>query len=82
MVNSWPWSAGKGWGDFDACKDLVTKTILQGIVNGKRRRGSVKKRWKGNMRVRTGTLPAQLGQIKEDKLERGCCEVICGAPVT
>ena len=26
------------------------------------------------------TLPAQLGQLKQDKVERDCCEVICEAP--
>ena len=29
------------------------------------------------------TLPAQLGQLKrEPKLERDCCKVVCGAPMT
>ena len=26
------------------------------------------------------TLPAELGQLKQNKMERSCCEVICGAP--
>ena len=28
------------------------------------------------------TLPAQLRQMKKDKMERDCCEFICGAPTT
>ena len=28
------------------------------------------------------TLPAQLGQLRQDKMERAWCEVICGAQMT
>ena len=28
------------------------------------------------------TLPAELGQLKTGQDEKGCCEVICGAPTT
>ena len=28
------------------------------------------------------TLPAQVGSRKQDKMEKSCCEVICGAPTT
>ena len=27
-------------------------------------------------------LPADLRQLKQDRLTRGCCEVICGTPTT
>ena len=28
------------------------------------------------------TLPAQPGQLKTEKVEMGCCKVICGSPMT
>ena len=59
------------------------KTILQGIMEGNKRRGRQKKRWKTILKSeQEWTLPAQLGQLKQDKVERTCCEFICGAPTT
>ena len=52
----------------------LAKTILQGTVKGKRKRGRQKKRWEDNIKEWTGMdLPAQLGQLKT---------FICGAPTT
>ena len=43
----------------------LTKTILQGKVKGKRKRGRQKKRWEDNIKEWTGVdLPAHLGQLK------------------
>ena len=56
----------------------LAKTILQGTVKGKRKRGRQKKRWEDNIKE----WPAQLGQLKQVKMERDCCEIICGAPTT
>ena len=55
-------------------------TILQGsAAKGKRRRGGQTKSWEDNIKVgQEWTLPAQLGQLKQDKVERDCCKFICG----
>ena len=43
----------------------LAKTILQGTVKGKRKRGRQKKRWEDNKKSgQEWTLPAQLGQLK------------------
>ena len=43
----------------------LAKTILQGTVNGKRRKGRQKKRLEDKSKSGQGwTLPAQLGQLK------------------
>ena len=48
----------------------LAKTILQGTVKGKRKRGKQKKRWEDNIKEWTGmdfassTRAAQLGQLK------------------
>ena len=43
----------------------LAKTILQGTVHGKRRKGRQKKRWEDTIKVWKGwTLLAQLGQLK------------------
>ena len=43
----------------------LAKTILQGTVKGKRKRGRQKKRWEDNIKSgQEWTLPVQLGQLK------------------
>ena len=59
------------------------KAILHGTVN--RKEGEVDRRRGGKTMIkgRQGcALPADLGQLKQDRLKRGCCEVICGTPNT
>ena len=59
------------------------KAILQDTVN--RKEGEVDRRRGGKtiIKSRQGCgLPADLGQLKQDRLQRGCCEVICGTPTT
>ena len=57
----------------------LAKTILQEKEKeADRRRG-------GKTISKSGqeqTLPAQLGQLKQDKMERDCCEFVCDAPKT
>ena len=61
----------------------LAKTILQGTMNGKRRRFRQKKRLEDNINDRSPwTLPAQLVQLKQDKIERGCCKVMYSALTT
>ena len=49
----------------------------------KRRRDGQKKRWVDHIKELTEMdFPAQLGQLKQDKLERDYCKFICGAPGT
>ena len=55
----------------------LAKTTLQGTMKEQ------KKRWKDNIKKKSGqewTFPAQLGQLKQDKVERDCCKFICGTP--
>ena len=59
------------------------KAILQDTVN--RKEGEVDRRRGGKTIVKSRqgcTLPADLEQLKQDRLKRGCCEVICGTPMT
>ena len=56
----------------------LAKTILQGTVNGKGRRGGQNK-WEDNIKEWTGM---DYGNWRQNKMETGCCEVICGAPTT
>ena len=61
----------------------LAKTILQGTVNGKRRRGRQKKRREDNIQGWTEMGFASLirtAESKKDKVERDCCEVVCDAP--
>ena len=48
----------------------LAKTVIQGTVKGKRR-GTQKKRWEDN--IKEWTLTAQQRQLKQDKVERDCC---------
>ena len=57
------------------------KAILQDTVN--RKEGEVHRRRGGKTIVKSRqgcTLPADLEQLKQDRLKRGCCEVICSTP--
>ena len=68
---------------FSRSSDFA-KAILQDTVNKKE--GEVDRRRDGMtiIKSRQGcALPADLGQLKQDRLKRGCCdEVICGTPTT
>ena len=59
------------------------KAILQDTVN--RKEGGVDRRRGGKTIIKSRqrcTLPADLEQLKLDRLKRGCCEDICGTPTT
>ena len=60
----------------------MAKTILQGT--GARRRGRQKKRWEDNIKKWTGMgfLRCPEGSGRQERMERYCCNVICGAPTT
>ena len=62
----------------------MAKTILQGTVKGARRRGRQKKRWQDNIKEWTGMGVWRFpeGSRRQRRLERYCCNVICGAPMT
>ena len=59
------------------------KAILQDRVNRKEEEVDRKRDGKTIIKSRQGcALPADLGQLKQDRLQRCCCEVICGTPTT
>ena len=62
----------------------LAKTILQGTVKGKRKKRQTEEEvGRQYQRVdRNGHCHIKLGQLKQDKMERDCCEFICGAPTT
>ena len=68
----------------------MAKTILQGIVKGARRRGRQKKRWEYNIKEWTGmgfgeslrVWRVPEGSGRQGRVERYCCNIICGAPTT
>ena len=61
----------------------LAKTVLQGTVKGKRKRGRQKKRWENIIKEWTGLdFASSTRQLKHDKMERDCCKFICGAPLT
>ena len=69
------------WFDHVSRSSGLAKTILQGTVKEKEK--EVDRRRGGKTISKSGqewTLPAQLGQLKQVKMERDCCEFICGAP--
>ncbi|WP_353805866.1 hypothetical protein, partial [Acinetobacter baumannii] len=45
----------------------LSKTILQGKVQGGRRRGRQKKRWEGNIREWTGLTLSEAIRVAEDR---------------
>lgn len=47
----------------------LAKAVLQGIVNGARRRGRQKKKWEGNLRKWTGLNYAASQRIVEDRVK-------------
>ena len=53
----WPFSRSSG----------LAKTILQGTVNGKRKRGRQKKRWEDNIKEWTGMDFASLTRVAENR---------------
>ena len=77
------WSRKLRWFSRFSRSSCFAKAILQDIVN--RKEGEVDRRRGGKtiIKSRQGcALPANLGQLKQDKLKKGCCEVICGIPIT
>ena len=60
----------------------LAKTILQGKVKGKRKRGRQKKRFEDNIKKWTGMDFASSARAAENRMEKDCCEFICGAPTT
>ena len=59
----------------------LAKTILQGTVKGKRKRGRQKKRWEDNIKEWTGMdLPAQLGQLKTGQDGKGLLRIHLWCP--
>ena len=53
----------------------LAKTILQGTVQGTRRKGRQKKRWEDNIKEWT-----EMKFASSTRVERNCCKVIRGAP--
>ena len=59
----------------------LAKTILQGTMKGKRKRGRQKKRWEDNIKEWTGmSLPAQLGQLKTGQDGKGLLQIHLWCP--
>ena len=59
----------------------LAKTILQGTVKGKRKRGRQKKRWEEISKSgQEWTLPAQLGQLKTDQDGKGLLQIHLWCP--
>ena len=62
----------------------MAKRILQGTVKRARRRGRQKKRWEANIKEMDGNgvwrFPEASG--RQGRMERYCCNVICGASTT
>ena len=59
----------------------LSKTILQGTVKGKRKRGGQKKRWKTISKSgQEWTLPAQLGQLKSGQDGKGLLRIHLWCP--
>ena len=58
--------------------------VLQDTVKGTRRRGIHKRRWEDNIKEWVGMDFASSIRAaeKKDKVERDCCEIICGVPTT
>ena len=76
------WSRNENKGGLVVSRGLLVLQ-RQDIVN--RKEGEVGRRRGGKiiLKSRQGcTLPADLEQLKQDRLKRGCCEVICGTPTT
>ena len=61
----------------------LVKTILQGTVKGKRKRGRQRKRWEDNIKEWKGmdfaSSTREAENRKQGKMERDCCKFICGA---
>ena len=62
----------------------LAKAILQGTVKGGRRQGRQRKRWEDNIREWTGLEFGRSQRAVENRgrIEKTCCEIICGAPTT
>ena len=58
----------------------MAKTILQRTVKGVRRRGRQKRKWEDNIKEWTEMGFEDSGE--QGRMERYCCNVICGAPTT
>ena len=62
----------------------LAKTILQGTVKGKRKRGRQKKRWKDNIKEWTGMdfASSTIGQLKTGQDGKGLLRIHLSAPTT
>ena len=61
----------------------LTKTILQGMVKGRRRQGRQRKRWEDDIREWTGPeLAKSQRAMANGKMEESGCKIICNAPAT
>ena len=62
----------------------IAKTVLQGTVKRARKRGRQEKRWEDNIKEWTGNGVWRFpeGSGRQGRMERYCCNVICGAPTT
>ena len=62
----------------------MSKTILQGTVKGARRIGRQKNRWEDNIKESDGKGVWRFpeGSKRQGRVERYCCNVICGAKTT
>ena len=59
----------------------LAKTILQGTVKGKRKRGRQKKRWEDNIKEWTGMdLASSLGQLKTGQDGKGLFQIHLWCP--
>ena len=68
------------WNGHISRSSGMVKTILHGTVKGARRRGRQKKRWEemdGN-----GVWKFPEGSRRQGRMERYCCNIICGASMT
>ena len=70
------------FGHVSRSSDLA-KTVLQGTVKGKRKRGGQKKGWEDSIKEWTGMdLPAQLRQLKTGQDRKGLLQIHLWCPTT
>ena len=57
----------------------LAKTILQGTVKGKEKRGRQKNRWEENSKEWTGMDFDSSTRTAENRQDGKCCKIICGS---
>ena len=72
------------WYGYVSRSSGLAKTILQGTVEGERRKGRQRKRCEDNIREWTGLefAKSQRAVANRGKWWKPCCEIICGAQTT